>query len=383
MDDRKKKIRILHAVGMMNRGGAETMLMNIFRSIDRDRFEFAFITHSLETGAYDHEIKQLGGTIHYIPSLGTLGYLRYIMTLRRFILDKGPFDIVHSHLDWQGGAIAAAARFAGVKNIIVHSHSSSWQKPDTLLYRLLHSFNRFIINAFASEGWACSQEAGEFLFSKRFLESGKFRKIRNAIDLDRYRCLNKDSAILMRRTFGIPEGTLVLGHVGSFSKPKNHRFLIQIASELKNKSMDFRLLFVGDGILRKEVTGLVNSYKLDEQVIFLGLRDDIPECMNMFDAFLFPSLFEGLGIAAVEAQAAGIPCLVSERVPHEIDMGLQLVEHLSLSSKEQWIAAIANIKKRRCVDRALIDEKIIANGYNIHQSITEITSLYELMFRKQ
>ena len=116
-----KSVRILHTVGMMNRGGAETMLMNIFRHINRDKFTFFFLVHSPDTGAYDREIRQLGGTLYYLPSLGTVGFTRYIVNLYRFILRSGPYDIVHSHLDWQGGAIAVAAKLAGMKTIIVHS----------------------------------------------------------------------------------------------------------------------------------------------------------------------------------------------------------------------------------------------------------------------
>lgn len=368
---------------MMNRGGSEAMLMNIFRHIDRDKFKFFFLTHLPDAGAYDEEIKQLGGTFFFIPSLGTLGYARYITTLYRFIREKGPFDIVHSHLDWQGGAIAVAARLAGVKNIIVHSHSSSWRKPDTLPYNMLHRFNRFLIASCASECWACSQEAGEFLFSQRLFKRGKYRKIRNAIDLDLYKNLTQESALRMRQILGIPEKTLVLGHVGSFLKSKNQVFLIQIAVQLKKTNWDFRLVLVGDGAMRQEIEDLVTTHGLSEQVLFFGLRGDIPECMNMFDAFLFPSLYEGLGIAAIEAQAAGLPCLVSEYIPREVDMGLGLVSYLPLKSVERWIAALEDVRSRRCHLRSQIDEQITIKGYNIRESVNEITSLYELICTKQ
>jgi glycosyltransferase EpsF len=373
----KKIFRILHAIGMMNRGGSETMLMNIFRHIDRDKFKFFFLTHSSDIGAYDKEIKQLGGTLFSLPSLGTLGYARYITTLCRFIREKGPFDIVHSHLDWQGGAIAVAAKLTGIKSIIVHSDSSSWEKPDTLLYNLLHKFNRFLIASCASEGWACSQEAGEFLFSKRLIKSGRYKKIRNAIDLDWCKNLTQESALMMRQAYGIPEKTLVFGHVGSFSKPKNQTFLIQIATQLKKKNWDFRFVLVGDGIMRQEIADLTNALGLSAYVVFLGMRDDVTECMNMFDAFLLPSLFEGLGIVAIEAQAVGIPCFVSEHVPQEVDMGLHLVEYLPLDSIERWIDALVDIKARRCHNRSQIDEQITTNGYNIRESIKEIMSLYQ------
>jgi glycosyltransferase EpsF len=379
VNESKKICRILHVVGMMDRGGSETMLMNIFRHINRDKFKFFFLTHLPDTGAYDKEIKQLGGTLFFIPSLGTLGYARYITTLYRFIREKGPFDIVHSHLDWQGGAIALAARLAGVKNIIVHSHSSSWRKPDTLPYNLLLKFNRFLVAFCASEGWACSQEAGEFLFSKRLFKRGAYRKIRNAIDLDSYKNLTQESALRMRKILGIPEKTLVLGHVGTFLKSKNQVFLIQIAVQLKKQNWDFRLVLIGDGAMRQEIEDVVVTHGLSEQVMFFGLRDDIPECMNMFDALLFPSLYEGLGIAAIEAQAAGIPCLVSEHIPREVDMGLGLVMHLSLKSVESWIAALHDVRSRRFHLRSQIDEQITTKGYNIRESVNEITSLYELI----
>jgi glycosyltransferase EpsF len=373
----RKKIKVLQAVGMMNRGGAESFLMNVFRHIDREKIELHFLTHSQGIGAYDREIRELGGTLYFLPSLGTLGYARYVMALRRFMLGNGPFDIVHSHLDWQGGAIALAARTAGVKRVIVHSHSSSWQKPDTLVYNLLHRFNRFLVASFAHEGWACSDEAGVFLFSKGFLSSGRYRKIRNAIDLDGYAALTRDGAIAMRHSLDIPDKTLVLGHVGSFSEPKNHTFLVKLAVQLKGMSWDFRLVLVGDGALRNTIHGLVESSGVSAQVIFTGLRDDIPEWMNMFDVFLFPSLFEGLGIVVIEAQAAGIPCIVSEHVPGEVDMGLGLVQRQPLDSIEHWTVASEDSRRRRRLDQSEVLRQIANRGYSIRESIKDIAGLYE------
>jgi len=378
MKERAKSVRILQAVGMMNRGGAETMLMTMFRHINRDEFEFIFLTHSDAVGAYDQEILNLGGKLHSIHSLGTLGYTGYFISLRRFILNNGPFDVVHSHLDWQGGVIALAAKSAGVKKIIVHSHSSSWEKPNTFIYRLLHTFNRFLIVLCADEGWACSREAGEFLFWKRFFRNGKYKKIPNAIDLDLYSKLTIDKANAMRRTFGIPAQMLVFGQVASFSWLKNQTYLIELATELKKKKWNFRIVFVGDGAMRQEVEDLASARRVSSEILFLGLRDDIPECMNMFDALLLPSVFEGLGIVAIEAQAAGIPCLVSARVPQEVDMDLGLVHHLPLESPDQWIASLENVKGRRCFDRSRINNSITARGYSIRESIGEIERLYRL-----
>ena len=378
MKEDAKSVRILQAVGTMNRGGAETMLMTIFRHINPDGFKFIFLTHSDAVGAYDEEILRLGGKLYSIRSLGTLGYIGYFKTLRRFILANGPFDVVHSHLDWQGGVIALAAKSAGVKKIIVHSHSSSWEKPNTFIYRLLHTFNRFLIALCADEGWACSREAGEFLFWKRFFRKGKYRKIPNAIDLDLYSKLTVDKANAMRKTFGIPAQALVFGHVASFSWLKNQKYLIELATELKKKNWNFRIVFVGDGAMRQEVEELASARQVSGETLFLGLREDIPECMNMFDALLLPSVFEGLGIVAIEAQAAGIPCLVSDRVPREVDMDLGLVRHLPLDSPADWITSLENIKDRRCKDRSRINNRITAKGYSIDESIGEIEGLYRL-----
>jgi glycosyltransferase EpsF len=377
MPKNKQRIRLLHAVGMMNRGGAETMIMNIFRNIDREKYEFNFLTHSSESGAFDEEIKKLGGTIYSLPSLGTLGYVRYVIYLFCFIKANGPFDIIHSHLDWQGGAIAVAARLAGVKKIIVHSHSSSWQKPYTLPYRLLYRFSRLGIALFASNGWACSQSAGEFLFPKRWIYNGKYQKIPNAIDLAAYKNLNADTTKEMRKRLDISEQTIIYGHVGSFSRPKNHEFLLELASWLKMRNWDFCFVFIGDGALRGKIQSQVNDKNLGKQIKFLGIQENIPECMNFFDVFLFPSLFEGLGIAVVEAQAAGIPCFVSNRVPYDVDMQLDLVEYLPIDSVEPWIEALTNAKIRRCYDRLKIEQQITNMGFNVRDSVKEVANLYD------
>jgi glycosyltransferase involved in cell wall biosynthesis len=171
--------------------------------------------------------------------------------------------------------------------------------------------------------------------------------------------------------------TLALGHVGSFSEPKNHTFLVKLAVQLKGMSWDFRLVLVGDGALRNTIHGLVESSGVSAQVIFTGLRDDIPEWMNMFDVFLFPSLFEGLGIVVIEAQAAGIPCIVSEHVPGEVDMGLGLVQRQPLDSIEHWTVASEDSRRRRRLDQSEVLRQIANRGYSIRESIKDIAGLYE------
>lgn len=370
----KEKVRVLHCIGKMNCGGAETMVMNLYRHIDTQKVHFDFLAHAEGEGYYDAEIEEHGGQIYHIPSQGTLGPRAYVRRLKRFLQEEGPFDVVHSHLDWQGGFIALAAKLAGVKKIVVHSHTSKLMNQ-SLVYQLLLRIQKLCIAWCATDYWACSGEAANFLFSSRLRNRAEQTVIPNAIALECYNGLDKDQ---LRKHLEIAERTLLIGQVGSLSTFKNQLFTLKLAKELKERGLDFKILLVGIGgeDYTHTIQNQIQQDGLEDQVQMMGLREDIPEIMTSLDVLLLPSLFEGLGIVAIEAQAAGTPCLVSEGVPRAIDMGIGLVTYLSLEEPIKWIEQLSLYKIKQVSDLGHVHEAIRKRHYDIEEVAHSVECIY-------
>jgi len=357
---------------MMNCGGAETMIMNIFRNIDKEKFEFSFLVHSTSYGYYDDEIKSLGGKIYYTESQGKQGLFKYISTVRNFLKENNDFDIIHSHMDWQGGAIAYASHLAGMKRIIVHSHTYSSCRKGFLFDNVI-KLQKYWIDKYATDYWACSKEAADYLFNK----DKQYEVIPNAIDLMKY--MNPDIEVVesIKKQVNSSKESILIGHIGSFRTNKNQKFLIEIAKLLKERNVDFRLLLVGDNNneYALEVKKMVNDYNLNENVFFLGLMNDIHNVVNAFDVFCFPSFYEGLGIVTIEAQAGGVDCIVSEGVPKAVDMGVGLLSRLRIDSPYTWMDCIIKPNKR-LKDKSKIFNAISSKGFDITLEVKKIEVMY-------
>jgi len=373
---RGRPIRVLHVVGTMDRGGAESMLMEVLRRLDPKRVRCDVLAHGTRPGAYDPELARLGIPVRRLPSLGRLGYPRYLSTLAGFLRSEGPFDAVHSHLDWQGGAIAAAARLAGVRTVVVHSHAASWSRPRGLVESLHLAFCRLLVRSFATDAWACSPQAGAFLFDRRTIRSGRLRVVPNAIDLERFAPVGPAEIALRRARIGLPPDGLWLGHVGSLSAVKNQSFLLDLARRLADRGEAVRLVLVGEGPDRDVLSTRARALGLERQVLLAGSRADVPDVLAALDVFVFPSRSEGLGIAVVEAQAAGIPSIASIAVPPEADMGLDLLERRPLEAAS-WVAAVDRARGRRRHDREAIAAAITARGYDARRNAAEVAALWE------
>ena len=322
-------IRILHIVTYMGRGGLETMLMNYYRSIDRTKVQFDFLTHRDFRADYDDEIEALGGRIYRLPNLNPFSR-SYLGALDRFFVEHPEYRIVHSHLDCMAGIPLKAAKKHGVPVRIAHSHSSRQDRD--LKYPLKLLFKRSIPGQ-ATQLFACGEEAGKWMFG-----TDDFRVLNNAIDAERY-CFDPKVRQEVRSELGIPADALVAGHVGRFMAPKNHGFLLRIFAELPDHA---RLLLVGDGELRAENEHLAEELGIRDRVIFAGLRRDVERMLQAMDVFVFPSLYEGLPLSIVEAQAAGLPCLISDKVPIECKK-TDLVTQIPLdASPAEWAKAVAS-----------------------------------------
>ncbi|HFK1765858.1 glycosyl transferase family 1 [Bacillus wiedmannii] len=373
--------RVLHIVSAMDRGGAETLLMNVYRNIDREIVQFDFVSHKSEESDYDKEIIALGGKIHRISSLGQLGPLSYIKELVKVMSDN-QYVAAHAHTDYQGGIVAIAAKIAGIKIRICHSHSNNWPMGSGIKGKVLLSFLRTVITYVGTNYCACSVESARFLFQKN-IDNSKVKIMKNAIDINQFVNVNIQDDNTVRDEFNIPVEKKVIGHIGRFSESKNHIFILKVFNEVLKYDPNFMLVLVGDGPLKNSIELESKRLGIYEKVRFLGVRKDIPRIIRMFDVFLFPSLFEGFGIVALEAQCAGVPCVVANTITKNVDMGLGIISFVSLDENLKiWSVEIQRVLEKEKLNTEIIADTISKLGFDIKSNIPEWLLLYGLEYRE-
>lgn len=354
-------IRVLHVVTYMGRGGLETMIMNYYRHIDRTRIQFDFLVHRDFQADYDNEILELGGRIYHVPPLNPLSP-NYFRALNSFF-SKHHYDIVHSHLDCLSAYPLKIAKKYGTKTRIAHAHNKN---QDYNFKYLIKICSKPLIPHYATDLFACSVEAGNWMFPGH-----QFKVLKNAIDTRKY-LYNPKIEKSMREQLGI-QNKFVLGHVGRFDPQKNHTFLIDIFQWVEKIEKNSVLLLVGTGDGRAEIEDKVKRLGMKDKVFFLGSRNDVAKILQAVDVFVFPSLYEGLGIAAVEAQVAGIPCVLSDQVPSECQL-TKGVEFLSLkTSPQEWAKHII-----KYMDAEKKNElyAVCEAGYDINDNAEKLEKYY-------
>lgn len=357
-------IRVLQVVTHMNRGGLETMLMNYYRNIDRTKVQFDFLTHRPENEKkdYDDEIRSLGGKIYHMPVLNPFSR-NYMKCLDEFFKEHKEYKIVHSHLDCLSAYPLKMAKKNGVPVRIAHSHNTSQEKN---LKYLIKDYSKKQIPKYATHLFACGREAGEWMFGKH-----KFQIMNNAIDAKKF-IYNEEVRKQKRQELGL-DGKFVIGHVGRFNLQKNHEFLIRCFKDFAKSNKDAILILIGNGELQDKIKQQVKEYQIEDQVKFLGLREDIPQLLQAMDLFLFPSLFEGLPVTLVEAQAAGLPCVISDTITDEI-MITDAISKVSLESDlEKWNQAILKYKDMK---RRNTMSEIEAHGFDIEKNARWLEEFY-------
>ena len=355
-------MRILHVVTYMGRGGLETMLMNYYRAIDRSQIQFDFLTHRDFKADYDDEIELLGGKIYHLPRLNPFN-LHYRKALGDFFDSHPEYRIVHVHQDCLSSVVLKVAKDHGIPVRIAHSHSSSQNKD--LKYPIKLVYRQFIPK-YASHLLACGEDAGRWMFG-----GAPFQVLKNAIDTGKY-LFDPEKRRAVRKNLEIADNALLIGHVGRFSPPKNHNGLIDIFAEIKNR-VPSKLLLIGEGKLRGEIECKVADLGLVDDVIFAGLRPDVNDLMQAMDVFIFPSLYEGVPLTMIEAQAAGLPCLISNRVPIECKI-TDCVQQLSLGvGAEVW--ARAAIEAAGTPRKNTFDE-IAEAGYDVKTNAKKLENWY-------
>lgn len=331
-----RPLRILHAVGAMNRGGIETWLMHVFRHLDREQFSFDFLVQSHEPGDFDEEILQLGGRV--IPCTKPHRPLQYAKQLKACLREHGPYHAVHSHISFSG-VLMRVARQCGVPVRITHCHTmgSGLQSKGGPLRRTFLALTNPWIKRHSTLGLAASAACAAERFGANWQSDPRWQVHYCAIDLVSYEQSGDQEQV--RAGLGLRPGSFVIGHVGRFVRVKNHELILQLAAYMAEHAPDVEFLLIGEGELQPMIRSRIAELGLSN-VVLAGSRANVPSLLrSAMDAFVFPSQLEGLGMALIEAQAAGLRCVVSDRVPHEAD---QIPQHIKRLSLEEPVAAWAN-----------------------------------------
>lgn len=368
---KEEPIRIAHVVGKWLGGGVEAVIMNYYRHIDRTKIQFDFLCDEDSKNIPYEEIEKLGGRVILIPPYQKV--LKYQKVLIKLFKENN-YKIVHSHINTLSVFPLRAAKKAGVKVRIAHSHSTTnkkeWKKD--LLKQLLRPFSKF----YATNYICCSELAGRWLFGDKAYDEGKVYLLNNAIDLDKFK-YDESLRKKKRKELGIKNSTLVIGHIGRFVAQKNHDFLIDIFNEIHKQNADSILLLAGQGPLVDNIKNKVKELKLEDNVKFLGQRRDANELYQAFDVFLLPSLYEGLPVVGVEAQAVGLLCYLSDDMTNETKV-LDTTKFMSLKdSANEWASNILNdINKYKRIDTS---KEMTANKFNIIKEANKLEKNYERM----
>ena len=360
-----------------NPGGIESVIMNYYRHIDRKKIQFDFLCNT-EKVSYEKEINALGGKIYRITARS--------QNTKKFKKDMENFFVKHANeyfAIWVNVCSLANidylkyAKKYGISKRIIHAHNS--QNMDSFLRGILHRFNRILIGRYATDFWTCSDEASKWFYSKKIINSSKYVIIKNAINCDIYK-FNKEIRDNYRKQFNIESDELVIGNVGRMHFQKNQEYIIKIFNDINKSIPKSKLFLVGDGPDKGKIEKLIKEYKQQNNIILLGVRDDVNCLMQMFDVFLFPSLFEGLPLAPIEAQAASLPVYLSKgRISSKVIINKKLIHFIDLDEgANRWANIIINTYKN--YDRNLLDMDLIRkSGYDI---ITEAQKLERLLVKE-
>lgn len=346
-----------------NPGGVESVIMNYYRYIDRQKIQFDFLCNT-DIVAYEDEIKSLGGTIYRVTARSK--------DRKQFKKDMNEFFSKHSKeysAIWVNICSLANidylkyAKKYGIKKRIIHAHNS--QNMDSFLRGILHKWNKLFIKKYATDFWSCSDEASKWFYNNKIINSDRYLLVNNAIDYNIYR-FNEEVRNKYREQMKIDKTTLVIGNVGRLHFQKNHSFIIKVFNEIHKKNKNSILFLVGDGPYKEKIKNMIKEYGLDNDIMLLGLRNDISQLMSVMDIFLFPSIFEGLPLALVEAQASRLQIFASENIDKKIVIDEEIMHFISLDESEIKWAENINKELNKEINRKIDKEKtFISKGYDI------------------
>ena len=365
-----KPIRVLQVLSILNQGGAENMVMNLYRAIDREQIQFDFIVHTNERGAFDDEVESLGATIYHAPNYTGTNHFQYIRWWKNFLDSHPEYKILHSHIRGYASIYIPIAKKHGLKTII-HSHSTSNGKGFSAFVKKILQYP---LRYQADYLFACSKEAGEWLFGKIAVEKDNFKVIRNGIDCDRFQ-FNEKNREQIRKEYGI-EDNFVIGHVGRHTSAKNPIFLLEIFAEVYKKNPTARLLQIGQGEMTEQMKEKCCEHGVQNAVIFAGAHNDVEKYYSAMDVFLFPSLWEGLPVTLVEAQVNELPCVISDVITREVVINETLVACVSLGNDaKMWSKEV--LKLQNCKSNRTTASVVKIQTFDVKNVAEDLTLFYK------
>lgn len=371
-------IKILHVFHRMDMGGAESLILNIYRNIDRTKFQFDFMVHTNEKGFFDEEIKKLGGNIYYMTRFSPFKIKQYKESWIDF-LKYNDYNYIHCHISYSAIIIAKVAKKQGLK-IIVHSHCMSAQgEYKSLNVRFKNSIVKLQqrdLNKYVYYKLACSVEAGKWLFGSSGVKKDNFILINNGIVLKDY-AYSDEYRIKYREEFGVAKDSFIVGNVGRFAEQKNHLFLLEVFKEIRKRNEKAVLMLIGSGDLESKIRTRAKELRISKDVIFCGVRNDVSRILSTFDTFVFPSIREGFGISILEAEANGLRCFISDNIPASINVTNNVVFISLKETPDFWAEQILNNSGRDYQSIELIQTK----GYDIIGVVETLEALYKGEYR--
>lgn len=362
MDKKKQPIRILQCVSNMDRAGIETMLMNFYRNIDRDKIQFDFLCNKSKPGDYNEEIKSLGGNIYVSPGLNPFKWFKYQKYMKELFKKHPEYKIIHCQNEAMGFPALYAAKKCGIPVRIAHSHNTVTRKDFKWPIKIVY---KYLLRTVATDYVACSHAAGKYLFGK------DVKVINNAIDSQKF-IFDEKVRKQIRKQYNI-ENKFVIGHVGRFEPQKNHEFLIKLFNEYQKKDSNAVLLLIGTGSLEEHIKELVKRLNIQDKVIFTGSIPNVNEMYQAMDMFILPSFHEGLPVVGIEAQAAGLKCIFSNTITKEVKI-TENTKFLSLKSDiTYWIKAINGCKKYKHTNT---QKRLVKEGYDIKNTTKNLEKFY-------
>lgn len=368
-----KEIKILQVIGGLNRGGAETMLMNLYRKIDRQKYKFDFLVYVTDDkkADYEDEILQNGDQIIKLDRNRVKNPILFYHDLN-YVMKNSGYTCVHAHTLFNSGIVMYASYHNHIPVRITHSHSSGNMKRDTLINRTYFKFAKYLITKYSTNYIACDLKSGEYLFGEGF----RGPILHNGIDLNRF-CY-EENAEENKYQYLRDENVLKLAVIGSFYEVKNHIFLLPIAEKLKEKGIKFKLYFAGRGPLQEMLEEKVKKLHLENEIIFLGIVDQVEKFLKNIDLILMPSLYEGVPVSLIEAQAAGVPAIISENISRDVDMELGLLNFVTIDSDKQWLEEIVRFhcERHEILNPKNIYEQLTLKGYNVEKNVDFLCEIY-------
>ncbi len=373
-----EKIKVLIVAGAMNVGGIENQLMHLLRQADRERFQIDFTSTDAHP-FYMNEILSLGAQCIQVPQTGGIHFLRYCCALYK-VMKEGQYDIVHSHELFHSGMVLLTARLAGVKHRFVHAHN--WMEGNNpkakkaLKRRVYNHVMQRLIQWNATDFVACSTLAGKFLYGERVTEQPNYHLVFNSVDTSKF--IEKYDQPESGKF--CDDGWINVLQVGRFTPVKNQLFTVEIAKELNRRGKKIRILCAGNvgGDYDDSVAAKIAEYGLEEQMLLLGVRKDIDVLMRKSAAFLLPSLYEGMPLVLIEAQASGLPCVTADTYSREVDFGLGTVNWLQLEDGvSAWVDAVERAVQQGRAEKEAVVRAIDKGGFDSRIFAEKTCELYQ------